>query len=103
MKKISAALSAIALFVGTAGVAHADGYLTPGEEDLGDAVSDGLCEYIQINGVTSRSMTEVFDIIYQQPEVANGGDVADVVNYVVSSYCPEYWRELTSFGEGYRN
>lgn len=90
-----------ATFVG-AGISKADGYLTPGEQSLADAVASGICNYIDNNGVTISSMTSIFDVIYPQPEIANGGDVADVVNYSVKNYCPEHWRELVSFGSAAR-
>lgn len=88
---------------GATAIARADGYLTPGEEAVGDSVSTGLCQHIAANGVTTNSMSIVFDAIYPLPQIANGGDVADVINYVVSTYCPEHWRELVSFGDGFRN
>lgn len=104
MKKIIVSVLAAAglLLAGAAGTAHADGYLTPGEQDLGDAIGPGLCDYIDSNGVTTTSLTRLFDIIYPQRVIANGGDVADVINYSVQSYCPEHWRELVSFGSAYR-
>lgn len=91
-----------ALLFAAPGVASADGYITPGEESLGDVMAESFCEYLDKNGVTMRSMTNAFDIIYRQPEVADGGDVADVINYIVYVYCPSHWDELVSFGEGFR-
>ena len=102
MKKTIAAIAGVLLLPFAAATASADGYLTPGEESLGDAISGSMCEYIENNGVTMRSMTNLFDIVYRQPEVADGGDVADVINYAVYTYCPDHWDELVSFGEGVR-
>lgn len=102
MKKIIiAALAALAL--ATSAPAHADGYLTPGEEDLGDALSTSACSYIDTNGVTTRTMTTMFNAIYPERVIASGGDVADVINYIVANYCPQHWKELVSFGDALRN
>lgn len=103
MKTMIAAVAAFGLLFGAAGTAHADGYLTPGEESIGDALAADLCEYISVNGVTTASMGQVFGIIYPMREIASGDDVADVINYVVSTYCPVHWRELVSFGDAMRN
>ena len=92
-------LSAV-LFAG-GGLARADGYLTPGEQQLASTVSPGLCAYIDSHGVTSSSMKTVFNAIYPAQAIGDGGDVADVVIYAVETYCPEHWRELLSFGSGY--
>lgn len=88
---------------GSTAIARADGYLTPGEEQLGDAIGPSLCEYIEANGVTTQSMYRVFDIIYPSREIADVSDVADVINYSVYNYCPEFWRELTAYGNGVRS
>lgn len=85
------------------GKAHADGYLTPGEENLGDILSVSLCNYLDNNGVSRASLTTAFDAIYPEPVIANGGDVADVINYVVDTYCPRHWPSLVAFGEGARS
>lgn len=103
MNSIVAAAAAVGLVFGAAGIAHADGYLTPGEQAVGDAIANDLCEYIDVSGVTTASMSRVFDIIYPMREIADGGDVADVVNYSVSTYCPDHWSELVSFGDAMRN
>lgn len=100
-KMVASAFIAVGMLAG-AGIAHADGYLTPGEQSLGDAMGDGICNYIDTNGVTTSSLTAMFNVIYPQPEIANGGDVADVINYAVDNYCPEHWRELVSFGSAAR-
>ncbi len=30
-------------------------------------------------------------------------DAVDIINYVVSSYCPQHWPALVAFGEGFRS
>ena len=102
-KTVGVAAAVVGLLFAAQGTAHADNYLTPGEISVGDGMSDALCEYIGDNGVTMGSMTNAARVIYQQDEIANMGDAVDVINYVVSTYCPDYWRELVSFGDAMRN
>lgn len=102
IKLLTVGLLAFSATVFGAGIARADGYLTPGEEAVGDAISSDLCSYIDNNGVTRSSLTVMFRAIYPMPEIASGGDVADVINYVVDNYCPEHWRELVAFGSAAR-
>jgi hypothetical protein len=101
--KIIAVLSSLlaATFVG-AGVAHADGTLSPGEEALGDSISGGVCEFLDYEGVTTASMTDLFVVVYQQRAVRTLEDAADVINYVVYTHCDDHWGELVAFGEGVR-
>lgn len=85
-------------------VARADGTLTPYEERFGDSIEQALCEYIDNVGVTNESMTEAVKIIYSHtPANVDETDAVDIINYVVATYCPNHWRELVSFGEGYRH
>jgi hypothetical protein len=97
---VSAAIIAAVI---VSGRAWADNYLTPGEEQLGDSLSTTMCRYFDNNGITRSSLTTAFDAIYPSPVIANGGDVADVINYTVYNYCPRHWDSLVSFGEGARS
>jgi hypothetical protein len=85
-----------------AGRASADGYVTPGEENVANAISGDLCAYLNRNGVNTSSLGTVFAAIYPKPEISDYGDVADVVNYAVYNYCPEFWPQLVAYGEGAR-
>lgn len=97
------ALGALGM-AGSIAVARADGYLTPQEQRFGDAIEQPLCEYIDNAGVTTTSMTGAMRIIYRNtPASMDMSDAVDIINYVVSTYCPEHWDELVSFGEGYRH
>jgi hypothetical protein len=99
--KIIAVLSSLlaATFVG-AGVAHAD--LSPSEEALGDFMSEAVCEFLDDQGVNTASMLDLFAVVYRQQAVRTEQDAADVVNYVVYTYCYSHWSELVAFGEGVR-
>jgi hypothetical protein len=95
-------LVSIAIIASSAGRANADGYMTPGEESLAVEVSGDLCAYLDKNGVNTSSLGTVFGAIYPRPEISDYGDVADVVNYTVYNYCPEFWPQLVAYGEGAR-
>ena len=101
--KIITVLSSLlaATFVG-AGIAHADGTLSPGEEALGDSMGEAVCEFLDDQGVTTASMTDLFTVVFQQRAVRTPGDAADVVNYIVYTYCHRHWKELVAFGDGVR-
>lgn len=104
IKKIAMLIILGALgMAGATAVARADGYITPGEEQIGDTLAVEMCAYINRGGVTTETMTTLYDAIYPLPAIADGGDVADVINYTVSTYCPSHWRELVSFGDAVRN
>ena len=98
---ILASVVIVASFI-VAGRASADGYMTPGEENVANAISGDLCAYLNRNGVSTSSLSTVFDAIYPKPEISDYSDVADVVNYVVYNYCPEFWPQLVAYGEGAR-
>ena len=102
MKKIIATAIAGAALLVSGGIAHADGYLTPGEIAVADTFHGTIGGYIDDNGVTTSSMTELMGALYQRPEIANYGDAVDVINYTVKNYCPRHWSELVSFGSAIR-
>jgi hypothetical protein len=104
MKKLlSGILVAAGLLAGSAGVAHADGTLSSGEELVGDQMSGAICEFIDDQGVNTSSMMDLFTVVYQQRAVHTPDDAADVINYVVYVYCHDHWKELVAFGEGARS
>lgn len=94
-------LLAAAVIASTA-IARADGYLSPQEEYFADAISDDLCGYLDVAGVNEKSLTTIVYIIVDAAPYFDGGDAADIVNYVVDGYCPWHWDALVAFGEGYR-
>jgi hypothetical protein len=102
MKRLVFLLAAIASFA-TPAVAHADGYLSPGEERFGDRISTALCNYIDDNGVNATSMYQAVRIIYNNtPANVDASDAVDIINYVVEIYCPDHWNELVAFGNAMR-
>lgn len=87
-----------------AGKASADGYLSPQEERMGDAVSGPLCKFIDQVGVNEFSMTKAVEILYENtPGYMDETDAVDIINYVVQSYCPSHWDDLVAFGDKYRS
>ena len=105
IKKISMLIILIcAAIIASTAVARADGILTAQEKRFGDYVSDVLCDYIDAVGVNNDSMTEALEIIYvNTPIHMDMTDSADIINYVVSNYCPRHWPALVAFGEGARS
>ena len=47
-------------------------------------------------------MTVLVENMMEYAPISTGGDAADIINYTVSTYCPEHWSALVAFGEGYR-
>lgn len=93
-----------AIAASSTAIARADGNLTAQEQRFGDAIAGSLCSYIDTAGVTTSSMTEAMRIIYRNtPANVDVSDTVDIINYVVSTYCPNHWRELVSFGDAYRH
>lgn len=105
IKKISMLVILIcAAIIASTAVARADGILTAEEQRFGDYVSDSLCDYIDATGVNGSSMSEALEIIYvNTPTNMDMTDAADIINYVVSNYCPRHWPALAAFGEGVRS
>jgi hypothetical protein len=98
--KIIAALLFAPLFLG-AGTAHADDLSFP-EEALADSIGEAVCEFIDDQGVNTASMMDLFTVVYRQQAIRTPDDAADVVNYIIYTYCPDHWKELVAFGEGVR-
>lgn len=83
--------------------ASADGYISPQEQNVGDAIAESVCSYIDRVGVNAKSMFDAMKIIYTNtPASMNMTDAVDIINYSVYTYCPEHWAELVAFGEGAR-
>lgn len=101
MKVFAAALAATA-GIAFAPVAGADGYLSPAEEEFADGTWAATCTYLTDAGVNSASMTVLVENMMEYAPISTGGDAADIINYTVSTYCPEHWSALVAFGEGYR-
>lgn len=99
---VAAVSTAIAAAAFAAPAAHADGLLSRGEQALGDSMADEICDYLDSEGVTNASMTNLFNIVYEQREVRTPSNAVHVINYVVHDYCPGLWRELAAFGNGVR-
>lgn len=88
---------------GTA-IARADGNLTAQEQRFGDQIAGALCSYIDTAGVTTSSMMNSMRIIYENtPGNTDYSDAVDIINYVVSTYCPNHWAELVTFGDAMRH
>lgn len=93
-----------AIAASSTAIARADGNLTAQEERFGDQISEALCSYIDTAGVTTSSMSQAMRIIYRNtPSNMDYSDAVDVINYVVSTYCPNHWAELVSFGDAMRH
>lgn len=105
LKKFSLLVIIVCAAIITAtGVARADGYLTDQEEFIGNEIADVFCDYINTAGVTDNSTSEAMRIIYTNtPPSMDMSDAVDIINYVVSSYCPQHWPALVAFGEGFRS
>lgn len=101
-------LGAVIILLMIAGVllaapSKADGYISPLEATVGDAVADSLCGYITRAGVTSSTMSTAMQIIYANtPASVDMTDAVDIINYSVYNYCPQFWDDLVAFGEGAR-
>ena len=65
-------------------------------------MGEAVCEFIDDQGVTTASMMDLFTVVFQQQAVRTPDDAADVVNYIVYTYCYSHWSELVAFGEGVR-
>lgn len=93
-----------AALIAATGIARADGNLTLQEQHFGDSIAGSLCSYIDSAGVTTSSMTRAMQIIYDNTgSQVDMSDTVDIINYVVSTYCPDHWRELVTFGDAYRH
>lgn len=105
IKKFSLLVIVVCTTIITAtGVARADGNLTSQERFFGDEIAGTFCDYVDSAGVTNASMSEAMRIIYTNtPANMDMSDAVDIINYVVSSYCPQHWPALVAFGEGFRS
>lgn len=93
-----------AIAASSTAIARADGILTAQEQRFGDQIGSALCSYIDTAGVTTASMSEAMRIIYRNtPGNVDLTDTADIINYVVSTYCPNHWAELVTFGDAMRH
>ena len=108
LKLIPAALSCVALSLGVAVPSHADpgpgtGDLTSSELALAEGISGDLCLFIDQHGVSTPTMTALVQTIYRSPLVPTYEDSVEIINYDVYNYCPRFWPQLVSFGEGARS
>ena len=93
-----------AIAASSTAIARADGNLTAQEQQFGDDIAQSLCDYIDVAGVTTASMSKSMKIIYQHtPASMDMSDAVDIINYVVSTYCPSHWAELVTFGDAVRH
>jgi len=104
IKKFSLLIIVVSTTIMTAtGIARADGILTDTEQAIGDDTGVSLCEYLDVAGVNNTSITKVIEIFHKNIPAMSGDNIADVVNYAVTNYCPRHWDSLVAFGEGYRS
>lgn len=93
-----------AVLIASAAIARADGILTSEERYYGNEIAWNLCDYFDSLSVTDSSTTEAVRIIYQNtPNHMDVTDAVDIINYVVSEFCPSHWNDLVRLGDRYRN
>jgi hypothetical protein len=84
--------------------AHADpaSDITASEKSLADQIWPTACAYIGEKGVTVNSMTFLINTLYHQGGVTPN-DTPLVINYIVYTYCPEYWSSVVAMGNYFRS
>jgi hypothetical protein len=80
----------LAMATWAAPAASADGRLSPSEQSLGDAMAGAVCDYFYSHDLDEESLTHIFMIVNRERVARRPGDAIDVINYIVSDYCPDY-------------
>lgn len=96
MKKLCAAtLVGVALVASPA--AHADGQISPKEQQYIAANGKAICQVIDAYPSADGVLDLGMDIMNE--DGFSPGDTADIINASVMAYCPQYWSMLMVIGQ----